>query len=114
MTEGEEMEQPLKTPPRDAIPNREIEDRAKRGHASLLSFACNSKENYTFDRVVNWRCGQKILGSSQASSDSMQVPTFTRVLQGQEARTLGSGDNDAENTHSSMMWRSKLEDQQTI
>ncbi|XP_057857236.1 auxin response factor 2B-like [Cryptomeria japonica] len=55
-----------------------------------------------------------ILGSSQASSDSMQVPTFTRVLQGQEARTLGSGDNDAENTHSSMMWRSKLEDQQTI
>ncbi|GLJ54489.1 hypothetical protein SUGI_1170350 [Cryptomeria japonica] len=26
-----------------------------------------------------------ILGSSQASSDSMQVPTFTRGLQGQEA-----------------------------
>ncbi|GLJ37087.1 hypothetical protein SUGI_0751610 [Cryptomeria japonica] len=28
-----------------------------------------------------------ILGSSQASSDSMQVPKFTRVLQGQEARS---------------------------
>ncbi|XP_057865380.2 auxin response factor 2A isoform X2 [Cryptomeria japonica] len=51
-----------------------------------------------------------ILGSSQASGDSMQVPRFTRVLQGQEARTLGSGDSDAENTHSSMMWGSKLED----
>ncbi|GLJ54560.1 hypothetical protein SUGI_1171850 [Cryptomeria japonica] len=72
--------------------------------------AGNNKENYTFDKVVNWRCAQKILGSSQASSDSMQVPTFTRVLQGQEPRTLGSGDSDAENTHSSMMWRSKLED----
>ena len=31
-------------------------------------------------------------------------------MQGQEARTLGSGDNDAENTHSSVMWGSKLED----
>ncbi|KAH9323126.1 hypothetical protein KI387_017765 [Taxus chinensis] len=48
--------------------------------------------------------------STQASADSMQVPRFTRVLQGQEARTLGSGDNDVDKTHSSMMWGSKLED----
>ncbi|GLJ54854.1 hypothetical protein SUGI_1178020 [Cryptomeria japonica] len=38
------------------------------------------------------------------------IPTFTRVLQGQEARTLGSGDSDAEITHSTMMCGSKLED----
>uniref|UniRef100_A0A0D6QY18 Auxin response factor n=1 Tax=Araucaria cunninghamii TaxID=56994 RepID=A0A0D6QY18_ARACU len=51
-----------------------------------------------------------ILGSSKASTENMQVPRFSRVLQGQDSRTLGSGDGDGEKSQSSMMWGSKLED----
>eukprot|EP01018_Ginkgo_biloba_P011151 Gb_12414 [translate_table: standard] len=49
-------------------------------------------------------------GSSKASVDSMQVPRFPRVLQGQDARTFGISDGEVESTSNSMIRGSKLDE----